>query len=114
MRVLLDENLPVELADLLGAHEVQTVSGLRWSGVKNGELLHRMHRRFGVLVTMDGNLPYQQNLGIQAFGVVLVEAPSNRMVHLRPLVPEILEVLDGIAPGELRRVGGPPASVAPS
>jgi hypothetical protein len=105
MRVLLDENVPVDLASLLGDPDVETVSGLGWAGVKNGELLRRMRGRFDALVAMDRNLPHQQNLGVQPFGVVLVEAPSNRMVRLRPLVSEILAALDGVRPGELRRVG---------
>ena len=105
MRVLLDENVPVDLASLVGGHDVETVSGLGWDGVKNGELLLRMRGGFDALVTMDRKLPHQQNLAVQAFGVVLVEAPSNRMIHLRPLVPAILAALDGIRPGELRRVG---------
>lgn len=105
MRVLLDENVPVDLASLLGVHDVDTVSGLGWSGVKNGELLRRMQGRFDALVTMDRKLPHQQNLAVHPFGVVLIEAPSNRMVHLRPLVSEILAALDGIPPGELKRVG---------
>ena len=53
MRVLLDENVPVDLAGLIGDHDVETVSGLGWSGIKNGELLHWMHGRFDALVTMD-------------------------------------------------------------
>jgi len=56
MRVLLDENLPLDLArDLLG-HHVQTVVGLGWEGVKNGELLCRAAGHFDALVTMDRNL----------------------------------------------------------
>ena len=104
MRVLLDENVPVDLAGLLSGHDVQTVSGLGWDGVKNGELLRRMQGTFDALVTMDRNLPHQQELAVQPFGIVLIEAPSNRMVHLRPLVFEILRALGGIGPGELRRV----------
>ena len=105
MRVLLDENDPADLAGLLVAHEVETVSGLGWDGIKNGELLGRMRGGFGALVTMDQNLPHQQNLSVQPFGVVLVVAGSNRMIHLRPLVAEIVAALEGIQPGELRRVG---------
>ena len=41
MRVLLDENLPLDLAPELLGHDVQTVVGLAWQGVKNGELLRR-------------------------------------------------------------------------
>lgn len=51
MRVLLDENIPVDLAGLLSGHDAQTVSGLGWDGVKNGELLRRMQGIF------DANLP---------------------------------------------------------
>ena len=105
MRVLLDENLPVDLVSPLVDHDVKTVSGLGWDGVKNGELLLRMRGGFDALDTMDTKLPRQQNLATQPFGVVLVEAPSNRMLHLRPLVPDIRAALDGIRPGGLRRVG---------
>ena len=105
MRVLLDENVPVDLTSLLGRHHVETVTGLGWDGVKNGELFLRMRGGFDALVTMDRRLPHQQNLPVQSFGVVLVQAASNRMIHLRPLGPAILEALDGIRPGELRRVG---------
>lgn len=105
MRILLDENVPVDLGSLLLGHDIQTASGLGWDGVKNGELLLRMRGRFDALVTMDRNLPHQQNLAVQPFSVVLVQAPSNRMVHLRPLVPDILAILGRIRPGELQRVG---------
>ena len=105
MRILLDENVPVDLAGLLGHHDIETVSGLGWSGVTNGELLRRMQGRFEALVTMDRRLPHQQNLATCTFGVVLLEAPSNRMVDLQPLAPEIRAALEGLPPGELRRVG---------
>ena len=104
MRVLLDENVPVDLAGLLSGHDAQTVRGPGWDGIKNGGLLRRMQGTFDVLLTMDRNLPHQQNLVIQPFGVVLIEAPSNRMIHLLPLVSEILAALNGIGRGELRRV----------
>lgn len=105
MRVLLDENLPVELAGSLSGHQVETVTGLGWQGIQNGELLSRMAGRFDALVTMDKNLKDQQPLITQPFGVVLVRAASNRMLHLRPLLPAILAALKDLGPGELRRVG---------
>jgi hypothetical protein len=54
---------------------------------------------------MDQSLPYQQNLSAVGMRVVLIHARSNRMADLRPLIPDILEALDSINPGELRRVG---------
>ena len=105
MRVLLDENLPRDLAKELSDHQVQTVVGMGWSGVKNGELLRRARGQFDALITMDSNLSFQQTLDQQPFGVLLISAVSNRMAHLRPLIPDIMTALDGIRAGELRRVG---------
>jgi hypothetical protein len=53
MRLLLDEQLPIDLCAELPGHEVDTVVGRSWAGLKNGELLHRMRGRYDVLVTMD-------------------------------------------------------------
>ena len=105
MRVLLDENLPIDLAVMLRGHEVQTVIGLGWAGVQNGELLRRATDRFDAFVTMDRNIEFQQVLAQQSFGAVLMRARSNRMVHLQPLVPALLDALDGLKPGEIRRAG---------
>ena len=105
MRVLLDENLPVGLREHLASHQVDTVPGRGWSGIKNGELLRRATGEFDVLVTMDRNLRHQQPLANQTFGVVLVRARSNRLADLLEIVPAILSAIDGIQPGELRRVG---------
>lgn len=94
-------DLAIELAD----HEVHTVTGLRWAGVKNSELLARARGQFEALLTMDSKLEFEQRLAVLPFGVVIIRAPSNRLVHLRPLVPAILAALNGIQPGEVRRVG---------
>jgi len=38
VRVLLDEQLPLDLAGALHGHTVDTVVGLGWAGITNGEL----------------------------------------------------------------------------
>ena len=106
MRVLLDESLPIHLADALGTHSVATVQGQGWAGLQNGELLRRAQRQFDVFVTMDRNLPHQQNLTAIGAAVVLVLAKSNRLSDLNPLVPDILNAIAQVQPGEIRRVGG--------
>ena len=106
MRVLLDEQLPLDLAATLAGHTVTTVSERGWAGIKNGDLLRRMHGEYDALVTMDRGIEFQQNIAELPFGILLVLAPSNRIVHLQPLVPAILEALPGIKPGELYRIGG--------
>ena len=105
MRVLLDEQLPIDLATRLEGHTVDTVAGRGWNGITNGELLRRMGTEYDALITMDRGIEFQQNLATASVGILLVRAPSNRMAHLLPLVPAILETLPAIKAGQLRRVG---------
>jgi hypothetical protein len=90
VRALLDENLPHDLAGALTGHSVSTVQGLAWAGTKNGVLLKRASDVCDVFITMDGNIERQQNLANLSFGLVVIDAPSNRMADLLPVVPELL------------------------
>lgn len=105
MRILLDEDLPRRLAELLVGHEVSTVQRSGWSGIKNGQLLELASAQFDVFVTMDRNLQFQQNLAALPIAVLVVEAVSNRMEHLTPMVPAILRELNHIPPKSLRKIG---------
>jgi predicted nuclease of predicted toxin-antitoxin system len=105
MRVLLDENLPHDLTEILVGLEVMTVQGLGWAGVKNGELLRRASGRVDAFVTMDRNLRHQQNLAALPFGVVLIVARSNRIQDLLPLTGAVVAALTKIRPGQLEQVG---------
>jgi len=105
MRILLDEDLPRRLAELLVGHEVSTVQRSGWSGIKNGQLLGLAAAQFDVFLMMDRNLEFQQNLAALPIAVLVVEAVSNRMGDLKPIVPAILNELDHISPKSLRRVG---------
>jgi hypothetical protein len=106
VRVRLDEQLPVDLVAMLGGHSATAVVSRGWAGVKNGDLLRRMRGEYDALLTMDQGIEFQQNIAVLPFGVLLVLAPSNRMVHLQLLVPAILDALPGLQPGQLRRIGG--------
>jgi hypothetical protein len=105
VRVLLDESIPVDFAQDLAALNAQTVIGLGWAGLKNGALLRQAVGQFQVLVTMDKNLQFQQNLAAHAIGVVLIRAHSNRLDDLRPLVPQIVDAVAASEPGKIRVVG---------
>ena len=105
MRLLLDENFPVDFAQLLSEHEVATVHSLGWSGVKNGELLRRAHAACEVFITLDRNLEFQQNIKALPFGVVVVRSVSNRMAHLVPHIGSILEAVGRVAPGTVAKTG---------
>ncbi len=47
------------------------------------------------MVTMDRGNELQQNIAELPFGVLLVLAPSNRMVPLQPLAPRALRLFRG-------------------
>ena len=74
MKVLLDENLPRKLAGHLVGHECRTVVVCGWSGKKNGDLLALADPQFDVFLTLDKNLPYQQNLDTKRIAVLIVRA----------------------------------------
>ena len=100
MRLLLDENFPVDFADAFSAHVVLTVHRLGWAGTVNGELLRRARGVCDVFVTLDRNLVFQQNIKMLPFGIVVVRAVSNRLRDLKPLAANILEAATRVAPGQ--------------
>lgn len=105
MRILLDECVDWRLARDLPDYEVSTTAQLGWSSLKNGALLTVAAERFDVFVTVDRNLPYQQNVSALQLAVVVLRARSNRLKELRLLVPELLKLLPGLLPGTVTTVG---------
>jgi hypothetical protein len=59
--VLLDECVDRRLAADIRGHDVKTVPDAGWASLTNGELLGRAQYEFDVIVTVDRNLPFQQN-----------------------------------------------------
>jgi len=104
MRVLLDECVPRSLREQLPGHEVKTVAESGWAGVKNGELLRLAAQRFDVLLTVDRNLEYQQNFLGAEIAVIVVHAPSNDIVVLQPLMPQVLEAIPTAPRGKVTNV----------
>jgi hypothetical protein len=104
-RVLLDENLPRQLAGELPAHDVATVRTQGWTGIVNGKLLSLAEASgFQVFVTADRNLEYQQSLAGRAFGVVVVLPRRLKMEYLLPLIPALNEAVGSIEPGAIVHV----------
>jgi hypothetical protein len=63
VKVILDENVPVQVRRALPGHDVLTAGGLGWKGRENGELLDASEQAgFDVLILADKNFRYQQNL----------------------------------------------------
>jgi len=76
------------LAQEIDGHEVVTVPQTGWAGIQNGELLRRVQEQSDVFVTVDRNLSFQQHLPQFNIAVIVLQAPSNRLKDLRPLMPQ--------------------------
>jgi hypothetical protein len=105
MKLLLDECVVYDLKRDLVGHEVATVVEAGFGGLENGELLRAASGAFDVLITVDRNLPFQQNIGSFQIAVLILMAQGITYPHLKPLVPAVLASLSTIQPGELLRVG---------
>ena len=105
MRILLDECLPKRLKRDLVGHDARTVPEMGWASKRNGELLALAETDFEVFVTVDRNLAFQQDIGRFKLGVVVLVAKGNRRSDLLPLVPELLDILPGVTPGQVVKVG---------
>ncbi len=99
MRLLLDECVPARLRKALPSHQVSTVPEEGWSGVKNGKLLMLAAVKFDALITVDKNLPYQQNTVSLPISVFVLDAQSNEPSYLLPLVPKLEVALASHEPG---------------
>ncbi len=104
MRLLLDECIARNLKRDLVGHEALTVVEAGFSGMKNGALLRAASGNFDVLITVDRNLPFQQNIATLQIAVMILMAQGITYPDLKPLIPEVLASLSNIQPGELLRI----------
>ena len=106
MRILLDECLPKDLGKYLAGHACRTVPQASLAGKTNGSLLTLAESSgWQVLLTMDRDMPYQQNLANRTISIVIIRSKSNRLADLLPQVPAILAALPSLGPGEVIRIG---------
>ena len=113
MRLLLDECVARALKRDLVGHEVMTVVEAGYSGMKNGALLRAASGNFDVLITVDRNLPFQQDIGSLQIALLILMSQGITYPDLKPLVPEVLASLVSIKPGEVLRIEEKPKDVRP-
>ena len=74
MKLLLDECVVYDLKRDLVGHEVSTVVEAGFGGLENGDLLRAASDAYDVLITVDRNLPHQQNVRSMPMAVLLIVA----------------------------------------
>jgi hypothetical protein len=88
MRILLDECVTKRLKKHLEEFEVCTVGELELSGIKNGKLMrYCVENDFDILLTIDKNLMYQQNLDKYAVTIVVLNSLTSKLEELITFLP---------------------------
>ncbi|MGD0866228.1 MAG: hypothetical protein ABSA49_11800 [Rhizomicrobium sp.] len=105
MRVFLDECVDWRLSRDLVGHEVKTARQMGWAAIGNGELLALVSGQFDVFVTVDQNLAFQQNVRILHVAVIVLRAKSNRLMDIKPLVPDLRSMIEAAKPCAVTFVG---------
>jgi predicted nuclease of predicted toxin-antitoxin system len=107
MKLLLDECIPWKVKFLFAAegHACQTVRDAGLAGKQNGELLAQAENDFDVLITIDQNIPHQQNMAGRRLAILIIRPVSNDIDDIRPHVPQALVALQLIKPGQVVQVG---------
>jgi hypothetical protein len=101
MKILLDECIDRQFAREFVGYEIKTVPQMGWAGVKNGQLLTLAEAEFDVFITVDRNLSFQQNLPQFDIAVVVLQASSNRLADLKPLVSRVIAILPKVVIGQV-------------
>jgi predicted nuclease of predicted toxin-antitoxin system len=105
MKVLLDECVTRYPKRDFTGHEVLTVEEAGFKGLKNGQLLQAASGQYDVLVTVDQNLQYQQNLTSSGVAIIVLKAQRSTYPMLKPLMSQVLGTLEEIKSGEIIVVG---------
>jgi hypothetical protein len=94
LKILLDEGVPRSLGSFLKDFEIATVQNQGWTGLKNGELLRlAVAANFKIMITLDTNMQYQQNLEKYPINFIVIRGKTNRLEHLQPLFPAIQSII---------------------
>jgi len=68
-------------------------------------LIALAEKKFNVLITIDKNIRYQQNIAGRNIAILIIRAASNGLDDIRPHVPQALAALRSIRPGQIVEVG---------
>ena len=88
MKILLDECVTKRLKKHLNKFDVHTVRELNLSGIKNGKLMaYCSQNNFDILLTIDKNLMYQQNLENYPVTIAVFNCLTSKIEELILFIP---------------------------
>ena len=101
MRLLLDESPPVQVRRRFVGHEVRTVRYMGWLSAGNGDLIALARDEFDAIITRDKRMRYEQSLTSENVAIVTLDAASNDMDGLLPIIPRALAALTTLERGQI-------------
>ncbi len=104
MRILLDECVDWRLLRDLTEYDAKTVKQLGWEHVDDGSLLALAADRFDVFVTVDKDLPNEQDITEFEIAVIVLRGRTTRIVDLRELLGLLHQALRRAQPRQLQVV----------
>jgi predicted nuclease of predicted toxin-antitoxin system len=91
MKILLDECVTKRLKRYLEPFEILTVSEMGWNGMKNGRLMVAcVENGFDILVTIDKNLMFQQNLEKYPVIIAVLNCKTSKVQELLEFIPSFI------------------------
>jgi predicted nuclease of predicted toxin-antitoxin system len=102
MRLLLDECVDWRLLRDLPEHSVKTLKQVGWEKIDDGALLRLAASQFDVFVTVDKDLPFQQNVAAYPLAVIILRGRTTRLPDLRVLIPLLQQALETPRLGEFQ------------
>ncbi len=109
MKILLDENVPVDILPVLrtAGHDAESVNFLGWKGLKNGQLLAQAQSGYDLFLTRDKDFDATA-LGryvTPTFGIVLLAIPQQRGPAYAAIFSSLWPSDPKTFPGKVTRLG---------
>ena len=102
MRILFDHNVPKYLRHLLKGHQVSTARREGWDELSNGRLLDAAERAgFELMVTMDRNIPQEQNLSGRRISLAMLRTTTQDKAAFLSVFGRLIAVLPEFVPGSV-------------
>jgi predicted nuclease of predicted toxin-antitoxin system len=102
MRVLLDECVDWRLLRDLAEYDAKTVKQVGWEHVDDGALLSLASEEFDVFVTVDKDLPNEQNIASFEISVIVLRGRTTRLPDLRELLELLRQAIQDAQPRSLQ------------
>ena len=101
LRILLDEDIPVQCRHELSGYTVKTVEFMGWKGKKDREILELAEGKFDILITSDRHIKHQQNLAHYKIGIIELHPAIDSLAGINNLMPEVRKAIPKVKPHQI-------------